>query len=181
MLRFHRAGPIRRQPRRQRGAGEQYGQSLDLPPLDRETAASYITLDGRAEVRVLPSEIRIVLAVTAEGETAEKCHQSVAGVVDRLKAAWTKMRVPAENIFVDFIAVVPRYSWTLEQREGTEVGVEKRSGYHMQSNVHLAVRDNAQAEAALSAAFAEGATDIIAFDYFSRDLDEVKAGSARRP
>ena len=54
------------------------------------------------------------------------------------------------------------------------MGVEKKAGYHMQSNVHLAVPDNAQAETALAAAFAEGVTDIIAFDYWSKDLDEAK-------
>ncbi len=156
-------------------SGQMIDGSFDPPPLDPKVAVSYITLDGRAEARVRPSEIRIVLAVTAEADSAAKCQQSVNGTIDRLKAAWTKMNVPPENIFVDFIAVLPRYTWTLEQREGSEVGVEKKAGYHMQSNVHLAVPDNAQAETALAAAFAEGVTDIIAFDYWSRDLDEAKA------
>ena len=138
-------------------------------------AVTYITIDGRAEFRVRPSQIRIVLAVTAEAETAESCQQSVAGTVERLKAAWAKTKVPPENMFVDFIAVLPRYTWTLQQHDGSEVGVEKKAGYHMQSNVHLAVPDNAQAEAALSAAFAQGVTDIIAFDYWSGDLDDAKA------
>ncbi len=156
-------------------SGQMAERSFDPPPLDPKVAVSYITLDGRAEARVRPSEIRIVLAVTAEAESAGKCQESVAATVDHLKAAWTKMNIPPENIFVDFIAVLPRYKWTLEQREGTEVGVEKKAGYHMQSNVHLAVPDNAHAEAVLAAAFAEGVTDIIAFDYWSRGLDEAKA------
>ena len=156
-------------------SGQMADRSFDPPPLDPKVAVSYITLDGRAEVRVRPSEIRIVLAVTAEAETAQKCQASVNGTIVRLKAAWAKANVPPENIFVDFIAVLPRYTWTLEQREGSEVGVEKKAGYHMQSNVHIAVPDNAQAETALAAAFAEGVTDIIAFDYWSRDLDEAKA------
>jgi uncharacterized protein YggE len=154
-------------------AADQSG-SFDPPPMDPKVAVSYITMDGRAEARVRPSEIRIVLAVTAEAETAEKCQQSVTATIDRLKAAWTKMNISPENVFVDFIAVLPRYTWTLERREGSEVGVEKRAGYHMQSNVHLAVPDNARAEAALAAAFAEGVADIIAFDYWSKDLDEAK-------
>ena len=156
-------------------SGQMMDRSFDPPPLDPKVAVSYITLDGRAEARVRPSEIRIVLAVTAEADTAQKCQASVNGTIDRLKAAWVKANVPPENIFVDFIAILPRYTWTLEQREGSEVGVEKKAGYHMQSNVHLAVPGNAQAETALAAAFAEGVTDIIAFDYWSRDLDEAKA------
>jgi uncharacterized protein YggE len=163
-------------------AGNEFGMQslepsagpLDLPPLDPKVAVSYITLDGRAEARVRASEIRIVLAVTAEGETAEKCQQSVAAKVERLKAAWSKTKIAPEKIVVDFIAVLPNYRWNLEKREDVEVAVEKKAGYRMQSNVHLAVADAAQAEAALGQAFAQGVADIIAFDYWSRDLDEVK-------
>ena len=150
-------------------------QSLGLPSLDPKVAISYIVLDGRAETRVQPSEMRIVLAVTAEAETAAKCQESVAATVEHLKAAWSKIKIAPENIVVDFIAVLPRYTWNLEKRDGVEVGVEKKVGYRMQSNVHLAVPDGPQAQAALAQSFAQGVTDIIAFDYWSRDLDAVKA------
>jgi len=155
-------------------AADPSDRSLDLPPLDAKNAVSFITLDGRAETRVRPSEIRIVLAVTAEAETAEKCQQSVTATVERLKATWTKMRIPAEKIVVDFIAVLPNYTWNLEKRDNVDVGVERKAGYRMQSNVHLAVPYGPQAEVALARAFEQGVTDIIAFDYWSRDLDEVK-------
>jgi uncharacterized protein YggE len=149
-------------------------QLPDLPPLDPKVAVSYIMLDGRAETRVRPSEMRIVLAVTAEADTAEKCQQSVTATIERLKDAWSKMKIAPEKIVVDFIAVLPRYTWNLENRDRVEVGVETKAGYRMQSNVHLAVANASQAEAALAQAFAHGVTDIIAFDYWSRDLDEVK-------
>ncbi|MGO9111789.1 MAG: SIMPL domain-containing protein [Thermoguttaceae bacterium] len=155
-------------------AAEQADRLLDLPSLDPKVAVSYITLDGRAETRVRPSEIRIVLAVTAEAETAEKCQQSITATVERLKAAWSKIKIAPENIVVDFIAVLPCYGWNMEKRDKVEVGIEKRSSYRMQSNVHLAVPNGSQAEAALAQAFEQGITDIIAFDYWSRDIDEVK-------
>ena len=145
-----------------------------MPPLDPKVATSYITLDGRAETRVRPSEIRIVLAVTAEAETAEKCQQSVTATIEGLKAAWSKMKIAPENIVVDFIAVLPVYTWNVEKHDKVEVGIEKKSSYRMQSNVHLAVPNGSQAEAALARAFEQGITDIIGFDYGSRDLDQVK-------
>lgn len=165
------------------GSGTRGGQAAgmvnrELPPLSPEVAKSYITIDGRAELRVRPTEIRVVLAVTSEAETAEKCQENVGATIERLKAAWTKTGIAPENIVLDFIAVLPRYSWSMEKREGTEVGVEKRIGYRMQTNVHLAVRNESQANAALAQAFAQGVTDIIAFDYWSKELDESK-GKAR--
>jgi uncharacterized protein YggE len=89
-------------------------------------------------------------------------------------AAWTTLGIAAEKVHVDFIAVLPRYEWRLEKRGDVDVGVEQKAGYRMQSNLHLAVESEAQAQAALARAFAEGVTDIIAFDYLSDELDAIK-------
>ena len=148
--------------------------SQALAPLTREVAESYIAIDGKAEVRVRPTELRIVMAVTAEGETAQECQKTVDATLAKLKGAWTKLKIPPDAIVVDFIAVLPRYEWKLEKRGEVDMGVEKKAGYRMQTNVHLAVAGDAAAQAALAAAFEQGVTDIIAFDYWSKELDEVK-------
>jgi len=44
----------------------------------------------------------------------------------------------------------------------------------MQTNVHVAVPTDGKAAKALAVAFEHGVTDIIAFDYGSKDLDEFK-------
>jgi uncharacterized protein YggE len=146
-----------------------------LPMLQPEVAEGYITIDGMAELRAQPTEIRVVLAVTAEGETAQKCRQAVDATVANLKAAWSKAEISPENVVVDFIAVVPRYTWSGENYDVGKVLVEKKIGYRMQTNVHLAVQNDAQAQAAINRAFEQGVTDIIAFDYWTKDLDELKA------
>lgn len=148
--------------------------SQGLAPLTREIAESYIAIDGKAEVRVRPTELRIVMAVTAEGETAQDCQKTIDAALAKLKGAWTKLKIAPEAIVVDFIAVLPRYEWKVEKRGEVDVGVEKKAGYRMQTNVHLAVPGDAAAQAALAAAFEQGVTDIIAFDYWSKELDTVK-------
>jgi uncharacterized protein YggE len=146
----------------------------NLPHLDREVAEGYIAIDGRAEVRVRPTEIRIVLAVTSEGKTAQACQQAIKETIDKLKEAWAKLEIAPEAIVEDFIAVLPLYEWNLEKRGDVDVGVEKKSGFRMQTNIHLAVPNDATAPAAFNAAFEQGVTDIIAFDYWSRELDDNK-------
>jgi uncharacterized protein YggE len=146
----------------------------ELPRLTRETIEGYITVEGRAEIRVEPSEIRMVLAVTGEGTTAQECRNTVYGSVDRVKQAWAKIGIPADSIVVDFIAVLPNYEWNMETRGDRKAWVEKKVGYRMQTNVHLAARGDAEAQAALAAAFEEGVTDILAFVYWSKELDDVK-------
>jgi uncharacterized protein YggE len=154
--------------------GQPQHGSQSFSPLTREVAESYFTIDGKAEIRVKPTEMRIVLAVTAEGESAEGCQKSVDGTLAKLKGAWTKLKIPAEAIVVDFIAVLPRYEFKADKRGEENVVAEKRSGYRMQTNVHLAVPGDKEAVPALTAAFEQGVTDIIAFDYWSKELDAVK-------
>ncbi|MEM9660612.1 MAG: SIMPL domain-containing protein, partial [Planctomycetota bacterium] len=157
-------------------AGIEVGPSgvAQLPLLDREIVERFITIDGRAEIRVQPTEIRIVMAVTSEGVTAQECQQSIETKIERLRTSWEEDEIPTNDVVEDFISVLPLYEWNIEKQGDVEVGVEKNSGFRMQTNLHAAVPDEAQAAAALTVAFEQGVTDIIAFDYGSRELDEVK-------
>lgn len=145
-----------------------------LARLDRESAEALITIDGQAEMRVKPTEIRIVLAVTSEAQSAALCQQQVATKIKSLRAAWKAQGIADKRVVEDFIAIIPRYEWKVEKRAGVEVGIENRAGYRMQTNIHLAVPNDETAPAAFKAAFTQGITDIIAFDYWVRDLDAVK-------
>ncbi len=156
------------------GAEKAQDDVANLPYLQPDVVEGYITVEGRAEVRVRPTDIRLVLAVTSEAETAPKCQQSIDAAIERLRTAWTKMGIPPDRVVVDFIAVLPRYEWLSEKRGDTEADVETKVGFRMQTNVHLAAHGEAEARAALSAALDQGLTDIIAFDYWSKDLDDVK-------
>jgi len=159
------------------GVGEGAAAVPDLAPLAPDVAQGYITIDGRAVVRVRATEVRVVLAVTGEGQTAQECQKTVNATIERLKAAWTKMGIAPEKIIVDFIAILPRYEWTVEKQDGAEVGTERKAGFRMQTNVHLAAKGESEAQAAINQAFQEGVTDIIAFDYWSKDLDDVKVAA----
>jgi uncharacterized protein YggE len=145
-----------------------------LPTLNREIAESYIAIDGRAEVRVRPTEIRVVLAVTSEGKSAKECQQAVAASIRGLRTGWTSIKIAQQDIVEDFIAILPLYQWDLEKRGNVEVGIENKVGFRMQTNIHLSVPNDGKASAALIVAFEQGITDIIAFDYWSRELDEIK-------
>ncbi len=156
------------------GVESNTGAMADLPMLKSEVVEAFIAIDGRAEVRVRPTEIRIVLAVTSEGPTARECHTLINETIGKLKKSWSEMGIPAESIVEDFIAVLPLYEWELETRGNSDIGVEKRVGFRMQTNVHLAVPNDSNAVKAFAVAFEHGVTDIIAFDYWSKELGEFK-------
>ncbi len=145
-----------------------------LPMLNREVVEGYIVIDGRAEIRVRPTEIRIVLAVTSESPTAQECHAMIDKTMVQLRESWLALGIPAASIVEDFIAVLPVYEWNIERRSEADIGVERKTGFRMQTNVHLAVPNDANASKAFTAAFEHGVTDIIAFDYWSQELDDFK-------
>ncbi len=147
----------------------------DLPLLSRENAESFIALEGRAEVRVPPTQVRIVLAVTSEGPTAQECKRLIQQSITAVKTRWQQCKIAPENIVEDFIAVLPVHAWKIEKRGDGQAGVEQRSGFRLQINLHVAVPNDATAPATLEAAFEQGITDIIAVDYWSPDLDDARA------
>lgn len=164
-------------------AGSRAGLGVDaagepgLEPLAPDVAQGYIAIDGRAVVRVRATELRVVLAVTGEGQTADDCQKTVDATIERLNAVWTKMGIAPEKIVVDFIAILPQYKWSVEQQGDVQVGMERSAGFRMQTNVHIAAKSESEAQAAIRAAFQEGVTDIIAFDYWNQDLDKVKVAA----
>jgi uncharacterized protein YggE len=159
------------------GLGEDAASVADLAPLAPDVAQGYIAIDGRAVVRVRATELRVVLAATGEAQTAQECQKTVDKTIERLKAAWAEIGIAPEKIVVDFIAILPRYEWSVEKQDGADVGIERKAGFRMQTNVHLAAKSGSEAQAAVNRAFQEGVTDIIAFDYWSNELDEVKAAA----
>ncbi len=165
-------------------AGSRGGMNAQGPPslgeLNPQIVTDYITVESSAEIRVAPTEIRVVLAVTAEGESAQECQDAVQGVISAAKTDWQAMELGDNNIVVDFIALLPRYKWEMEQQEGANVAVEQKAGYRMQTNIHLAATNEAQAQAAIAVAFSHGVTDIIAFDYWSSELDAIKRDARKK-
>ncbi|MDA7980821.1 MAG: SIMPL domain-containing protein [Pirellulales bacterium] len=151
-----------------------------LGSLDPRVVTDYITVESSAEVRVQPTEIRVVLAVTAEGETAQECQNKVQSAIAAAREQWQTMGMNEDQIVVDFIALLPRYKWEIERQNGVDVAVEKPSGFRMQTNVHLATATEAKAQAAIAVAFEQGITDIIAFDYWSSELDEIKVAARKQ-
>jgi uncharacterized protein YggE len=146
----------------------------ELPTLPPENALYVITIDGTADIRVTAEEIRVVLAITNEADTAELCQEENAALVKAVLNAWKELKIPEENIVEDFINVLPRYEWGLTERDGQRFRVQQREGYRMQTNIHVSVKTEADAMAAIQRAFRHGVTDIVTFDYWSSEVDQQK-------
>ncbi len=133
-----------------------------------------ISVDAQVEIRIKPDQIRIVLAITEGAETPLECEQKVFSKIESLRNALIKLGVPKQDIVDDFIAILPRYEFVIETIEGQKVAVEKLKDYHIQSNLHVQVLNDEMAMKAIRSAFQLNVTDIISFDYWSKEIDSVK-------
>jgi len=144
-------------------------------PLPADAALNYIFVEGTAELRVPPEEIRVVLAVTSEGEAATECQNEIAQKIASVREGWREQQISDDRVVEDFISVLPVYEWETSEREEQEIRVQRAEGYRMQSNLHLAVKTESQAMEAINRAFRSGVTDIVTFDYWSSQIDQQKA------
>ncbi len=155
-------------------SSNQTPSSLETTSVLDPQIQEYIQVGSRVEIRVKPDQIRIVLAVRENAKTSAECEEKVFARIEILKSALKKIGVKSEDIVDDFIAVLPRYKFVLEDLEGEKVAVETLLDYGMQSNLHIKVPDDELALKAIRAAFTMDITDIIAFDYWSKELDAAK-------
>ena len=142
--------------------------------LTTEAAQSYIVVEGKSVLSVQPTAIRIVLAVTHEAKTSKECKTAIEGKIAELRPLWIQAGVKDENIVEDFISILPQYEFEAKELGNQQVAMEKRVGFLMQTNIHLAVKDDVEASKVLDVAFENGITDIIGFDYWSEQLDQKK-------
>ena len=152
----------------------QYGGQTQPDTLIHQRVEDYITIASKVELRVKPDQIRIVLAVGANARTSAECEKNVFSKIDELKSALVEIGVRPENIVDDFIAVLPRYQYEVKDQEKEKVAVETLLDFSMQSNLHIKVPNDELAIKSIRAAFRLDITDIIAFDYWSTELDQTK-------
>jgi len=147
---------------------------------DHKAINNYITIVGKAEIRVKPSAIRVIMAVTSQGATAAECMEANGEKEMAFTQALAKLGVPEDKVFMDFISMLPVYDWNVEERNGTRCFVEDIAGYMVQANAHVEVSNETQAREAVRAAFLLGITDIISFDYWCDSLDAHKIEAQKK-
>lgn len=162
-----------------RASNDPQSREATLDTLSPDKAQSFITVEGKSVLSVKPTAIRIVLALTSEAESSADCKSGIDKQITTLRPLWRQVGIGDDKIVEDFISILPRYEYDLKKiDEKSMVAVEKEAGYLMQVNLHLEVKNDAEATKAIDIAISNGVTDIIGFDYWCKDLD-IKKQEAR--
>ena len=157
-----------------RAASDNRFSPSSQPRLAPEVSLNYITITGSAVVRVEPEKLRVVMAVMNEAETSNQCQDQNQATANAVREAWKTLGIKDDDIVEDFISMLPRYEWVFEEQFGQKVAVQKLAGYRIQTNLHVAVNNEAEALKAVNLAFKQGVNDIVTFDYWSSKTDAAK-------
>ena len=146
----------------------------DSRSLPTETTLNFIAIDGVAERRLMPDQIRVVLAVSSEAAAVGECRQQNTQQIDAVIKKWTDLGFARDKIVTDFIAISPRYAWQNTTRGNEQVLAQKQDGYRMQSNLHIVVANEQEAMNAVEGAIEQGVSEIVTFEYGSSQLNAAK-------
>ena len=143
----------------------------------------FITVEGSAIRSLKPESLRLVFAVTAQEKTSLECTTKVHTTIKQIRSNILNIGIDKKDVVEDFIVIVPSYLWKLETYDNsgkwekskqTQYLREHPDGFRMQTNLHVQCKDEQQALKVMEFAFREGVTEIVSFDYWHSNLDQIK-------
>ena len=167
----------------------------------KENTTDFITIRGRAEIAVAPESLRLVFGVTSQSSTTQDCVAKNNQTISTIKQGLGELEISAEEIVEDFIVMTPTYEWKLEQKPGQKPGQkpeqnidvkteqkqrvsssiakESKTGFRMQTNLHVLCENEAQAYQVMAVAFKNGVHEIISFDYYHSNIEQFKKAAIK--
>lgn len=139
--------------------------------------ANTIVVSGAAKIAVDPEKLRLVFAVTSEGDSAQQCGEEVSRQIAEIRAALEPLGLSGDEVVEDFIVVKPKFKWEIvrsKDKKTVQYAKEQPDGFRMQTNLHVLCPDESAALKTIDVAFTSGVSEIISFDYWHSDLDSFK-------
>lgn len=112
-----------------------------------------------------------VFALVQVGQDLPTADNLMAARIENFKRELAKLGIPAENVFVDMIAIEPKFETTVEKRLFSKNAVETPAGFELAKNVHVMFSTEDLLGKIVSAAVAAEIYDLVKVDYFVNDLE----------
>lgn len=157
---------------RGRGAGTLGGDVR--PTISVEESLNVIAVSATVETRIPAEEIRLVLGLTSEQQSAQAALQDLKARSRAIREDLSKIGILEGKVVEDFISVLPKLEWTPGKWEEENIRIQKLIGYRMQLNLHISVPTEAKAMEAIDKTFQHGHAEVIIFDYWSSQIEKQK-------
>lgn len=139
-----------------------------------------IQVSGASKISVKPQALRLVLALTTKGESADDCSQDIATRIKAIRQSLSTINIADKDIVEDFIMVKQSYQWEIKKQDNRDFLVESENGFRMQTNLHILCKNETTALDAIRRAFKQGVKEVVSFDYWHEDLDRYKQEALKK-
>ena len=143
--------------------GVSSGDLLLYDPKDF-TAAPYV--EAYVLMNVKPDAFVAVFGVAQEGPTAAESSRKLDKLVADLEAAFRSLGARDADLYVDFIAQIPVYDYSVSGRTAREA----QTGFQTKKTVSVRYTDRALLERMIASAAQLGVYDLIKVDYVVDDM-----------
>jgi len=111
---------------------------VQQPQTEAASTPGSITVNGEAEVRVIPDEVVLTLGVETSNKNLDTARRENDRIVAAVFAVTKKYAIPAERVQTDYIAIEPRYEDRYTERAFI--------GYFVNKTIVITLRDLSQFE-----------------------------------
>ena len=126
-----------------------------------------ITISGDAEVKVVPDEVVINMAVETNNTDLDKAREENDKKVSSILAMVKKLGVKDKFIQTDYLSVEPRYDYTVQYNNERE---RKFLGYYMTKNISVTLRDVSKFEKLIADALKLGTNYVRGMNFQTTEL-----------
>lgn len=126
-----------------------------------------ISVTGDAEVKVVPDEVVINMAVETNNSDLDKAREENDKKVSAVIAMVKKLGVEGKFIQTDYLSVEPRYDYTVQYNNERE---RKFLGYYMTKNISVTLRDVSKFEKLVADALKIGTNYIRGISFQTTEL-----------
>ena len=161
-------------------ANENYNNNTNTQPTKiSPLSKAYILNDSTMRIQsdilmnVKADEYVAILSLTQIGATAKTCNETIEARIRPFIDALAKEGFRKEDIFTDFISLVPTYEYEIEKKIFSKNAVEMPSGFEIKKNVHIAYKKAEQVDKIMLIAADYEIYDIVKVDYIVKNLEVV--------
>lgn len=140
----------------------------------------YIEIKASAAVRVEPTEVRVVLAMSSVAQDPAALQSAQETRRSNVRDAVLGLGISQGDLHLDFVALAPIYEWRMEDHEGKPAAFERHTGWRITENLHVRLENTELLEGLRTQALSAGASDIVAVDYASPELDAAQVEALSR-
>jgi uncharacterized protein YggE len=158
--------------------GNSFNQTLkenEHPKLAVNLREGSLILQAEVLYNAQPSSYLAIFSVTQTSENMEDVDKYMNQRLDNFKKAVLNLGIADNQIFTDFVTLVPKFEVQLEKRRRSKTANEVPIGFELKKNIHVGFTDTKLLDRLITAAAANEIYDLARVEVNVKDVKKIHA------